>query len=285
MGIEKVLSLCFIAPLVSSVASAFTLTYNGSGVIAAGWNPSSVTFDLDTTCTNYLSTVSKGIEAASRTWGKVPTSSLSIAQGNTVSLPNPITTYVGNSATQYAPIGNPIVYCDTNFQSDSGQSANSTLGFATGQNIAADGTIQGCLLVLNVQPGGTANVATLSETSVANVMTHEIGHCLGFGHSADTNAMMYYATTASRQLVLSKDDMDAATFLYPKHEAGSSLPGCASTIDQSRKGPWIDGGTLKSRALSFLLADFTQVVIISVLLVILAQLSARNKKAYSSATS
>jgi len=221
-------ALLVVLALAAPSAQAFTLLLGSQNQVTTGWASSSVTFDIDNSCTSYLGEVRTAINNASQTWGRVPTSSLRVNQGSLTSLPQAITTYVGNSASSYAPAGNPIIYCDANFGSDSGTDPNSIPGFATAQNMKSDGELVGCLLVLNVQVGASANITTLDSVLSSVVLTHEIGHCLGFGHSADPNALMYYATGAGRRLVLAKDDMDAATYLYPDQEAGSSFLGCAS---------------------------------------------------------
>lgn len=214
--------------LTPSKASAFTLVRSGSNVTNIGWQINTVTFDVDTSCNSYLTNVNTAIEAAANLWGAVPDSTLTVARGSSTTLPNPITTYVGASASSYAPSGNAIVYCDSSFSTNSGASADSTPGFATGQNISSGGRIDGCLLVLNVQSGGKANITTLSASVVNTVLTHEIGHCLGIGHSADVEALMYYNTNSTRQAVLAKDDMDAVAYLYPKQELGDSFLGCST---------------------------------------------------------
>ncbi len=225
----------------SAVAFTLNLTGGDSGIANTGWGTNTVTFDIDTSCNSYLTTVERSIDTAISTWGSVPTSALEIKRGATTSLPNAITTYVGSSATSYAPIGNTVVYCDANFATNSGASADSIPGYATGINYTSTGRIQGCLLVLNVQSGGQANITTLDSTLTDVVLTHEIGHCLGFGHSADTQALMYYQTGAGRKSYLTKDDIDAVTFLYPREEPGSGgFMGCNSV--QSISGPGSGGG-------------------------------------------
>ena len=98
------------------------------------------------------------------------------------------------------------------------------------------GKIHGALLVLNVQSGATASITTASSTLVNIILTHEIGHCLGLGHSSDTQALMYYATNSSRLPVLAKDDIDGVTFLYPRQEpSAGGLMGCGTLKDIGNK--------------------------------------------------
>ena len=229
----------FYGVVCADVASAFTLLQGPSNQTTVGWKTNHVSFDIDTSCNPYLSTVKDAINSAIGIWDSVPTSALRISIGNTVTLPHPITTYLGSSATSYAPVGNPIVYCDPNFTANSGADANSIPGFAASQNMITDGQLTGVLLVLNFQNGARANVGTLDSTLAHVVLAHEIGHCLGLGHSADKNALMYYSSSAANQLVLAKDDIDGITYLYPRQEllTGGFL-GCNSTqtIASSRRG-------------------------------------------------
>lgn len=237
-------------------AQAFTLVRVGSQT-AKGFSSSDVTFDIDPSCNSARSAVEDAIRDAADVWSRVPTSSVSIGVGSTVTLPGVITNYVGNSANSYAPAGNPIVYCDSSFQSNSGASAASIPGFATGQNLSSSGTIQGCLLVLNIQSGAAANITTLSSSVVNVILAHEIGHCLGLGHSSDGEALMYYQTSTSRKSVLAQDDIDGITYLYPRSGASAfALPGCAAVADDGSawRGPrpgwagsiqrWLSGDVL-----------------------------------------
>jgi hypothetical protein len=240
---------CFLTVLAglsfTDKAAAFTLVRGSAGQSNIGWVSSTVTFDYDTSCNSYLANVNSAVGAAANVWNALPTSTLTVQSGSSTTLPSAITTYVGNTASSYAPAGNAIVYCDSSFGAHSGLDANSIPGFATGQNISSSGTIDGCLLVLNVQAGATASITTLNSTVTNTVLAHEIGHCLGFGHSADSNALMYYATGLGRQTVLANDDIDAATYLYPKQDAGSSIPGCSAIASTTgtpgshrRSTPW-----------------------------------------------
>jgi len=54
------------------------------------------------------------------------------------------------------------------------------------------------------------------SANLAEVATHEIGHAIGFDHSADSNAIMYFQAHGSgRGATLGSDDIAAVSFLYP----------------------------------------------------------------------
>src|SRR5665213_3948170 len=82
-------------------AVAFTLLRGPAGQVTTGWSGSTVTFDIDSSCASYLDLVHDAIDSASNTWGAVSTSKLKVARGTTVTLAQPITTYVGSTATSY----------------------------------------------------------------------------------------------------------------------------------------------------------------------------------------
>jgi len=238
LGLSWAIAFCAVSAASAPSSSAFTLIYSAStNKSVVGWQQNTLTFNIDSSCSNHLSLVQSAIESAAEVWNRVPTSSLSISLGNAVTLPQALTHYL--SLGGQADIGSPTVVCDSSFGSNfntqnpstpAGTASASIPGYAGAFAISTDMKIRGALLVLNVEPGAAANINTLSRTVVDNVLTHEIGHILGLGHSAQKNALMYYATGAGRETVLAKDDMDGITYLYPRDEiGGAGIMGCNTT--------------------------------------------------------
>jgi PKD repeat protein len=72
---------------------------------------------------------------------------------------------------------------------------------------------------LTIQDGVTPT-AGISSATLAEIVAHEFGHTLGFGHSADSSALMF-ASVSGGGPVLRADDQVAARWLYP---SGSATP-------------------------------------------------------------
>ena len=72
---------------------------------------------------------------------------------------------------------------------------------------------------LTIQDGVTPT-AGISSATLAEIVAHEFGHTLGFGHSSDSSALMF-ASVSGGGPVLRADDQLAARWLYP---SGSSTP-------------------------------------------------------------
>jgi hypothetical protein len=71
-----------------------------------------------------------------------------------------------------------------------------------------------------VSPGAGIPSATLAE-----IIGHELGHTLGFGHSTDPSALMY-PTVPGLGPTLRADDQNAARWLYPGTAAPPPAPSC-----------------------------------------------------------
>ncbi|HEX2061229.1 MAG TPA: PKD domain-containing protein [Thermoanaerobaculia bacterium] len=92
--------------------------------------------------------------------------------------------------------------------------ANHTAGVKRVWNIT-----EGNLVIQdNVSPG-----KGISSSRLAEIISHEFGHTLGFGHSADSTALMY-ATVTGRGPALKEDDQLAARWLYPNGTGTTPTP-------------------------------------------------------------
>ncbi len=218
-------------------ACAFTVNFGGylsGGTIlgkkTVGWQADTVTLDIDSSCSSSLSEVQSAVGSALNLWNGVPSTNLTVKTGTTVQLPLAITSYVGTSPTALAPVGNPIIVCEANFSADTGLDPDSIPGFAGALNVdPTSGKMLGALLVLNIESSGTASITNLAASLTTVILAHEIGHILGLGHSADTNALMYYSVTPDKVAALAQDDVDGITYLYPREEpTGGKAFGCGS---------------------------------------------------------
>jgi PKD repeat protein len=70
---------------------------------------------------------------------------------------------------------------------------------------------------------GVSPSKSISSNRLAEIISHEFGHTLGFGHSADSTALMY-ATVTGRGPALKEDDQLAARWLYPNGTGTTPTP-------------------------------------------------------------
>ncbi|HEX2121276.1 MAG TPA: PKD domain-containing protein, partial [Thermoanaerobaculia bacterium] len=84
---------------------------------------------------------------------------------------------------------------------------------------------------LTIQDGVSPS-AGMSSNRLAEIIAHEFGHTLGFGHSSDPTALMYASVTGLGP-GLKSDDQTAARWLYPN---GTVTPGPTPTIPAAPSG-------------------------------------------------
>jgi hypothetical protein len=85
---------------------------------------------------------------------------------------------------------------------------------------------------ITIAAGPSSDHYNLTKTTI-----HELGHCLGLGHSLIPESIMSY-NLEKNSLSLSADDRAAISRLYPLNGSGPKLPpGCAITGETARRGP------------------------------------------------
>ena len=74
----------------------------------------------------------------------------------------------------------------------------------------------------------------------AAVDTHELGHVLGLGHSADTTAIMFasvsFATCSAGLIPISADDIAGIRAIYPSSGGGTTAPGAPTNLTATASG-------------------------------------------------
>ncbi|MCU1229640.1 MAG: cell surface protein [Acidobacteria bacterium] len=107
-------------------------------------------------------------------------------------------------------------------------SANWTASFTADASHAA-----GTYRAYNITEGnfvvqdGVSAATGIPSATLAEIAAHELGHTLGFGHSADSTALMY-ATVSGRGPSLRADDQLAARWLYPSGSGTTTPPPVAT---------------------------------------------------------
>lgn len=242
----------FLAGLFAASAQAFTLS--GTDPNLQGWQTKELTFYVNYTNCPSADVMNAAIDSAFALWNGVPTSSLKLVRGGDASTATPAQVLNG-TATE-----NPSIVCDTNFSATIGTSGSNIAG--VGGNSTSNSVIVYGGLVLNMEAGANAIFSGMDATGQAFVVAHEVGHVIGFGHSGDTKALMYFDASAKEHLSLGQDDVDGMTYLYPRKElSGDKLLGCGSLAiigagsgrgGNGSGGPGFPTGALELGALALL---------------------------------
>ena len=207
-----IFGLIFSLTFILNTAHAFTVN-SSTNPNLKGWSGGEVTFYVNTAnCPAGVDVVGI-VEDALKVWNKVPTSSLKVKYGG--------------STTATTSSNPPIVYCEVNFNGVTGADNNSTPAAASINT--GTGQITTGFLVLNVS-AGTANISNNTREELTIIMTHEIGHVLGLGHSQTTSGVMYYTYSLKTALNLAQDDIDGISYLYPKEELDFAGCGLVKTL-------------------------------------------------------
>jgi hypothetical protein len=212
------MKLSILVSLVLSSACGFAFSLNSSSNSNfKGWSNPNIQFVINSSnCPSGID-VAGTINGALAIWNNLATSNVNLSVvGTTTS-----TTYT-----------NPItIYCESNYSTVLGSStaADTSPGAASihpsGDNISTG------ILILNASTG-KANIGNYNSTTLAIVLAHEIGHLMGLGHSQDIDALMYYDASLKKSLSLAQDDIDGASYLYPRNELGSDKQLGCSTVQE-----------------------------------------------------
>lgn len=197
--------LCLLYLFVSANSYAFNLLTSNE----ANWNTDEVRVDFNTTgCPTSINLESDLERAFDISWNSIASSRLRLVKGAASTSTTPDT-------------GKILIRC----------TAQGTTG-----------------------PGGVTSISTLGEDivtgeitmnsdldwasfggseAVAFVIGHELGHAIGFSHSDSEEAMMFFS--GIRETIAS-DDVDAATYLYPRNDISDGPFGCG-TISKNMQNP------------------------------------------------
>ncbi|MFI5395628.1 MAG: matrixin family metalloprotease [Candidatus Binatia bacterium] len=185
-----------------------------------------VTYLIDSTGDQTLGFASTraAVDGALAAWSTVPTSSLILQDGGTTS-PGPFSPCDINRLTFNDPYGEI-----TDPSNCSGILAIG--GYCSGGgSTVVNGTTFSQIVVGKVTfNNGWGGCAFWNQCNVAEVMTHELGHTIGLGHTSVSNATMYaYAHFDGRCASLAADDMAGVSAIYPQ----IGTPGPTRTATQT----------------------------------------------------
>jgi hypothetical protein len=135
------------------------------------------------------------------------------------------------------PYESDILYADEKWPYEAGAIAKTLLGFTldTGDILDADIVLNSADFPLSLEPKAT-------DVDLAAVLTHEIGHVLGLGHSDAPGATMQKETrgfATAQLLTLEPDDMNGICAIYPPGAVRSKTNGSSpsdSSSDASNTG-------------------------------------------------
>jgi hypothetical protein len=182
-------------------------------------------------------------------WNTVPTSRLQLEDGGSFTVSDAFRTgelcLIGGACTPgpaIPAVTDIVITCNDNAVNFPGSSNLLALTLPT---VISGKDIKGSVVVLNDTGSSFDNLNTNQKISV---ISHEIGHAIGLGHSDDRSSLMYFSVVPVRN-DLGRDDMDGVTYLYPVQGDMFGL-GCFLGSTDSGNGMW------PTALLGFLLAIF-----------------------------
>jgi len=230
-------SLTLIPEELGSIPTQFQEAYTFLATPPGRWfQPDSgqpVTYLIDSTGDATLGFPSSraAFDAALAAWTGVPTASLALQDGGTTA----------PGLFNQCSI-NRIVFNDPNSEITDPSGCGGVLalgGYCTnGATTVVNGTTFVQIVTGKVTfNNGWGGCSIWTQCNLAEVTTHEIGHTIGLGHSADPNATMYaMAHFDGRCATVESDDIAGVSFIYPQTgtPAATASPTRTATATLSR---------------------------------------------------
>ncbi len=235
-------AILFILIIMISSAHAYTLNNNFGASFKD--NKVKVSVERNTTCANAGVTVYDLQEmigpAIDDFWNRVPTSSLRLSNGgfsdtitniNTGRLcaPTDDKCITDAGGTVIAPVTDIVIACN-NLAANFG--SPNVLAVTVPNNFSGK-SIKGAVILIN---DSSTIFNDLSRADRIGVISHEIGHAIGLGHSDVKASLMYYRTQDQRKS-LGEDDIRGVSYLYPIKLDGFGLLGGCGTIQKDGQEP------------------------------------------------
>ena len=222
------MKLLFVLLILSHNIYAFNL--NGSAL--ATYDDATIFVHVgDNQCANFTDSpedlMSMVREGFSKYWNSISTSELHLKDGSIKNVDGTFYTdqICNTGAGCVPPVDSGIlIVCNDNGLTFS---SSGRLAVALPNNIQG-ATIKGCVIALNAI--ATSKFITSSRESKVSTIAHEIGHCIGLGHSNYEDSLMYQKTIGKR-FKLGRDDWDGATFLYPKDQGPAAICGTIQDVN------------------------------------------------------
>jgi hypothetical protein len=174
------------------------------------------------------------VDRAIALWNQVPTSSLTMQRFPTPSTVTP-EQFETDKATEL-----PVVFCEPDFETAIGSA--DYVPAATSLRNLGNGPLTNAAIYLNAELGSSAEISQMDTNALRIAFAHEMGHMLGLGHSAATDALMYFSVSGKSTARLTEDDRMGITYLYPRNEFSGGAFGCAAVPGSGT--PWGLAGAL-----------------------------------------